>query len=476
MNSEVLQALIAAGVRPADAGRLATAIDSAYKSGPATSSFTKDAGVGLQASQTPDRFALYASASGTSLAGEDSQGRTLYGPGGAALGVTGASLLDGDLAVTGNAQVGHLRSETNLQVAGEIASSTASFRDTLQVSDRVSVSDRGLVSSAPVVSQSTLVSNTNSQLSGDTVFLGAVSLPSQQNVGGVEVAPTTVQVLGAVAGGGNTVFFMPVEIDVLSSHGTGVPSAFAFEVSGFSAAINTATGVNLSQDTAAFLTSVTPTTTNLPIPSNVTIPAAPAFNYVTSAVGTVTPSSGSVTIPTYATVPPYTFSAVESALASVTATNTTALGSLTLNAISVDIPVSATLDPETCAITFSTTPITVITSITENNVTVVGSISSSSAAATSHTVGDDGNALLGGGSPYTVVTAVASTAASTATASGLGASGTQDLGGVVPQSVVSAVSSANATALTNVSATLDTAPVNVTGSGAISINVTQNGL
>ena len=472
MNGGILQALIAAGIRPADAGRLATAIDAAYSPGPATSSFTKRAGVGLQTDSTPDRFALYASAPGTEVFGDDPQGQTLFGPGGGALGVTGASLMDGDLSVSGQSRAGSVSSATDIRVGGGISASTASFADSMQVGGRVSVSDRGFISTAPVVAQSTLVSSTNAQLSGDTVFFGGVSLPSQPSVGGVEVAPTTVQLLGAVAAAGNQLFVLPVEVDVLASHGTAVPSTFAFGVSGFSASVNTATGVSLTQGTADFLTSVTPTTTSLPIPTGVTVPAAPSFTYVTSAVGTVTPTSGSVTIPTYAAVPPYTFSAVESALASVTSTNATVLGSLTLNAISVDIPVSATIDPDTCAITFTTEAITVITAITENNVTVVGSISSTNATATSHTVGDDGNASLGGGSPYSVVTAVSQSAAPTTTTSGLGASGSYDLGGVVDQTVVNAVSSANAAALTSVSATLDTSPVNVTGTGTISINVT----
>jgi hypothetical protein len=163
---------------------------------------------------------------------------------------------------------------------------------------------------------------------------------------------------------------------------------------------------------------------------------------------------------------------VSEALASVTPTNATVLGSLTLNAITVDIPTGATIDQENCTITLNTTPITVITAITENNVTVVGSINTSNATATSHTVGDDGNATLGGGSPYTVVTSVSQTAAPTATTSGLGASGSHGLGGVVTETVVESVSSANATALTNVSASLVTSPVNVAGTGTISIIVT----
>lgn len=472
MNSGILQALIAAGIRPAEAGRLATAIAEAYSPGPATSSFTKSPGAGLQSDSTPDRFALYASAPGTEVFDDDPQGRTLFGPGGGALGVKGASLMDGDLSVYGQARAGGVSSDTDIRAAGGISASTASFRDSLEVSNSVSISDRGLISTAPVVSQSTLVSGTSSQFGGDTVFTGDVSFPSHSFVGGVEVAPATVQVLGVMTAADGKLLMLPVEMDVLSSHGTGVPSTFEFVVSGLSASVDTATGINLTPSSSAFLTSVTPTTKTIGTPTGVDIPAAPPFTYTTSAVGTVTPNSGSVTIPTYAQVPPYTFSAVEAALASVTPTSATVLGSLTLNAISVDIPVSAEIDPDTCAITFTTESITVITAITENNVTVVGSISSSNATAASHTVGDDGDAPLGGGSPYAVVTSVSQTAAPTATTSGLGASGSHELGGVVTETVVEDVSSANATALTSVTASLTTSPVNVAGTGTISIIVT----
>lgn len=480
MNSEVLQALISAGIRPADAGRLATAIDSAYSSGQQTSSFSRPEGVGLQADSTPDRFALYASAPGTSLAGEDSQGRTLYGPGGGALGVKGATVLDGDLYSSGAAQVNSLSSQTNINAVGGITSSTASFTDSLQVSDRVSLSDSGVISSVPVVSQSTLVSNTNSQFYGDTVFQGGVSLTDQHLIGGVEVSPTSVQVLGAIAAKDNKLFVLPLELGVSASHGTGVPSTLEFTIGAGAAQVNTTTGINLTGTTAKFLTAASPTKLSFEVPTTATVPAATPFTYVTKAIDSATGTAGSVTVPTYATVPPYTFSAVNVAVGSVTPTTGKAVTSVDIkaNAISLTYVTGVTFNPETCDITLSTDSVDVVTAVsaTVGYGDFVQNISTSDATAQSHTVGDDGKANLGGGSPYTVITAVTTSAASTATTSGLGASGKITLADGVNYTVISDLNGSSDLALTNVTATLETAPVNITGSGNISISVTQNGI
>lgn len=234
MNNNLLQALIAAGLRPAAAGRVASAIQDVATRGTANtattnSRFSRPAGSGFQVvAGSPESFALFASAIGTTLNLDGTQ--TLFGPGGGALGVSGVSVFDGDIYCSSTGAFGSLAVEGGVQVGGSLAARDVAAGVTLSCGSAAQFSGESATITVPLSLDGDL------SVAGQAAFNDDVTLNQQLSINGNVVwgqqarVPANVPVITAIGADGNAVLLTPGQVAVLNDFGRGRQQKLTYEI------------------------------------------------------------------------------------------------------------------------------------------------------------------------------------------------------------------------------------------------------
>jgi hypothetical protein len=258
MSAALLQALIAAGFRPADAGRVTLAVEGMVGKGPATtaainSQFSRPPGVGYQpVSGKKDTFALYASAPQTNL--RDAASGTTFGPGGGALGVNGVSVFDGDIYCSSTAAVENLIVRGDADVADGLEARNMVASRTLAVGTAMGVSQEAVTVTVPLVAASTLSVAGSSTLNVQTTLTGRIDIQGQVFWQGAQ-NPAVVNLLtAAVPNNDNTVTLFPNAVTVLSNHGQGAPTKLKYEFLPTTKSITYVTKVVFDHETCSITT------------------------------------------------------------------------------------------------------------------------------------------------------------------------------------------------------------------------------
>lgn len=231
MNNNLLQALIAAGLRPSAASRLAAAIQDVATPGPATvnSRFARPAGSGFQVvSGSPESFALFASAAGTYLDLDGPQ--SLFGPGGGALGVSGVSVFDGDIYCSSGGAFASLLVSGSVRVAGGVLATDIAASSTLGCGTAARFSGLSANITVPLAIEG------DTSVAGAATFNNDVTLNQQLSIngnvtwGGQARVPANVPVLTAVAADGDSVLLFPGQVAVLNDFGRGRQRKLKYEI------------------------------------------------------------------------------------------------------------------------------------------------------------------------------------------------------------------------------------------------------
>lgn len=220
MTASVMQALLGAGISPADASRISLAMDAAY--GPPPASSTKQQYSG---EARADAFALFSSSPSSQLVGSGPE----YTGGPAALGVRGLAHFSGQIYASSTAYVGGLSVVGDAAVSMSVSAKKGTFSDGVSVPGGASITPEAMSVSAPLVASGGLVSKGGAQFSGSNLFDGPVTLAGPVNWGG-ERRPATVEVLSFASASGNVVRLGRQQISVLHDHGDASPGSLTFSL------------------------------------------------------------------------------------------------------------------------------------------------------------------------------------------------------------------------------------------------------
>jgi hypothetical protein len=236
VSNDLLPALIAAGLRPADATRIDAAVRSLAAQGNSSpgqsnSVFSRPAGVGFQpVSGSRDTFALYASASGTYT--REAGNQTTFGPGGGALGVDGVSVFGGDVYCSSLGSFESMAVRSDLAVAGACVARDITAGRTMQCGGSLAVTPQLVRASVPLTVDSSVSVAGGVRLDGDTTLNGRLAINGRVVWGGLARVPFDgLQVLtAAVANGGDTLSMTPTTVSVLNNFGQGRARDFKYEL------------------------------------------------------------------------------------------------------------------------------------------------------------------------------------------------------------------------------------------------------
>lgn len=220
MTASVMQALLGAGISPADASRIALAMDAAYGTPPTSSTKQQYSG-----EARADAFALFSSSPSSQLVGSGPE----YTGGPAALGVHGLAHFSGQLYASSTAYVGGLSVNGDAAVSMSVSAKKGTFSDGVSVPGGASITTRAMSVSAPLVASGGLVSKGGAQFSGSNLFDGPVTLAGPVNWDG-ERRPATVEVLSFASASGNVVRLGRQQISVLHDHGDASPGSLTFSL------------------------------------------------------------------------------------------------------------------------------------------------------------------------------------------------------------------------------------------------------
>lgn len=356
MNREVLQALLAAGIRTDVASRLASAIDQAYRPSAANSQFSADASPAIfPDGSDADRFALHASGPASLV-----RGGPTFGRGKAALGVSGLAVINGEVYCTGGIRAQALTASNGITAGGVISAENATVSEGFIVQNALNVSPVGVIASAPVVCQGVLVSQRLAQFNGPAVVNGPLSILGPVNWKG-QRNPAQVGVISFVNANGTSVLnVVRREVAVLNDYGD-INGKLTFACDA---------GNKTTVLTAASLSSAT---------TNVTSVSGANFtaSTTTAEVYGLGPSGASVVT---------NVSLSTGAASASYVTGATFSGTSTQQSLTVITAVG--FDAEACAVTSSTTTVTVLVdcggtvSLEKSDVSLISSVS-----ATTETVG-----------------------------------------------------------------------------------------
>ena len=241
MNSDVLQALIASGASPANAQRIAQAIDAAYGAPPRSPLPSQAQGDGVNAAG----FDVYAQGS-AQLIDAIPQGRFAGGKG--ALGVNGLAYFQGDAYFKNGFRAGGGAFDGNISVRGGVQAGDAYLRS-ISLHNGVQVGGGAAVFPVPLVANAPLISRQGGEFSGDNLFAGPVSFGGPVYWGGQERRPGNVSVVTLATGGNDTVNIQTANVAVLNDYGDSQSNSMRFT-------LGTTNGVSV-------MTTVAPTTATL---------------------------------------------------------------------------------------------------------------------------------------------------------------------------------------------------------------------
>lgn len=241
--TNLLQALLGAGIKPGAAARLASAItDVAGSVGTKTNTrgtqFTLPKGVGFYpVSGSKDNFALHVSAPDTYADAGD--GRTVFGPGGGALGVDGVSVFNGDLYCEDAGSFGNLQSRGDMAVAGHMAAGTAQIAKAMTCAGVLSVDRNAVQCTAPLDALAGASVSGQCSLNGNVDVNAQITLNGPVMWGGVNRVPFDGLLVYSAAGldGTDTVVMEPTVVAVLNNFGQGQSRKFTYAFEGQSYAL-----------------------------------------------------------------------------------------------------------------------------------------------------------------------------------------------------------------------------------------------
>lgn len=236
--NNLVQAILGAGIKPGAASRLASAISDVASSAGAKNNtrgtqFSLPKGVGFYpVTGGKDNFALHVSAPGTYT--EANQGKTLFGPGGGALGVDGVSVFNGDIYCEEAGSFGDLQSRGDLEVYSHMATKTAEVGRQLECAGSLSVSTSAVECHTPLRAGSSVAVSGECSLNGAVAVNAPISLNGQVIWGGVNRAPFDGLLVYSAAGldGTDTVLLRPSVVSVLNHFGQGRDHKLKYELDG----------------------------------------------------------------------------------------------------------------------------------------------------------------------------------------------------------------------------------------------------
>lgn len=338
MNPSVLQALIASGMLPADASRLATSMDAAYrKSGPPPISPS----AAINAEPSINSAQLFASGP----AGLIGNG-PYYGKGNAALGVDGLAYVDGEIYSSGTLHASEARLRGPIASSGYISGRAGLFTS-LGIPGAADIDSRRAAFGAPLVAANGLVSSKGGQFAGDNTFLGPVTISGRMFWGG-ERRPANVQVLTFASAGNNQVFLRRSNVAVLNDYGDAAPGVLTYSLPVLPVAKTFLTDLSATSSYVV-CNNITEATLNASLISCVTQVQTSAVSVVTEA------SSGGVSVVTELITNPQTV---------VTQVLTSGISVLT----------AVTFDASNCAITQTGTTVYGVVTVNDTAVNQVTSV------------------------------------------------------------------------------------------------------
>lgn len=260
MTGDLLPALLAAGMAPAVAQRIVSAVRMVAQD-EQRSVFSAQAGtVVTESPGTSTAYALYASAP----AAYDDEKKT-FGRGAAALGVSGLAYVNGQVVVSGPVYSGGLTSSG--PVAATSVSAQAVTTAKVAVLKAVDIDQQGARFMVPVTAEGMVVSKAGGQFSGVNTFDGPVVLADKVFWKG-ERNPSTIDIPFLFsAAGGSSLSVGTKTVAVLNDFGDGdEDSSIGFAVTGSSGApsvqlqgttVTVMTGATFDSDTCAIVAATT---------------------------------------------------------------------------------------------------------------------------------------------------------------------------------------------------------------------------
>lgn len=210
------QAIVAAGVRPSEAARLARAIADAVAEGQSSQFAAVRPSSGFSTPGGSNDFALHASAPGSRYNPNNGQ----VAPGPAALGVDGVAVFGGDVVTLGKQYTRGIHTKGDMQATGKL--SVPAVRTAfVSVLNAATFSSQAATISTPIVAQGGLACDGSASFGNNVEFNGRVSVRGDVDWNGPRV-PGDVSVVRALHwdAAGNALYIHRGPIGVLNDYGT----------------------------------------------------------------------------------------------------------------------------------------------------------------------------------------------------------------------------------------------------------------
>lgn len=253
--SELIQALVAGGMSAQAAARVAKAVEqTARPESPAA--FIRSPGTGFRELYSDSSsYALYVSCLGTGYSKEDNT----FGPGGAAFGVGGLAVFDGQILVGNVLYSNGIDNVGDIRTTGELQCDKASLKTKIEVLNTASISSAGATFQSPVNAKNGMAVDGFARLNGQNDLNGPVNIAGPVTWKKVVRDPATVTVLESLQPAfGGKILVGAKKVAALNDFGR--EKSRVLEITATTSVVTYVTGATFDEENCAITTSSTTAT------------------------------------------------------------------------------------------------------------------------------------------------------------------------------------------------------------------------